>query len=112
MKKFTIIILWLSLMLTACKKSDSTFSRQVPGNWTRDRSGTMFIGSDGSWSIKPSSDSLTNSYAGTWQIKDHVFIMTFTNDPMKGGIARYTIIRVDDHQLVYEDSGNIHTNSR
>jgi major membrane immunogen (membrane-anchored lipoprotein) len=112
MKKSTVIILALSLILTACKKSDSKLSQQIPGKWTGHRPRIMVVGSDGSWATKSSSDSLTNSNAGTWQIKRGIFIMTFTNDSMKGGTMYCKIIRVDDHQFIYENGGNLYTNNR
>ncbi len=100
-------------MLTACKKSDTKLSQQVPGTWTRDSSDILVIDSDGSWSIKPSSGSPKNIYAGTWHIKGGILIMTMTN-ASSNGFAKSRILRVDDHQLVYQDilGGNIQTNSR
>jgi hypothetical protein len=60
----------------------------------------------------------TNTFSGTWQIKDGFFIMTLTNSPnpnrsaSAADVVRYKIVRMDEHQFIYEDSGRTVTLSR
>jgi hypothetical protein len=116
--KFTPIILALSLLLTACRRHDVKLEQQIAGTWTRDESGTLTFAPDGSFSIVSWKQSHTNSFAGTWQISERVLIMTITNAPvikgrsLVGGVERYNIVHVDDHQFLYEESGQTHTLSR
>jgi hypothetical protein len=116
--KFTRIIFALSLLLTACSRRDAKLDRQIAGTWTREGSGTMTFTSDGSFSTILRKPDHTNSFAGTWQIRDRVLIMTLTNAPaikgrsLVGGVERYNIIHVDDHEFLYEESGQTHTLSR
>jgi hypothetical protein len=66
---------------------------------------------DGSFSIISRKPSHTNFFAGTWQIRDRVLIMTLTNAPvvkgrsLVGGIERYSIVYADDHQLICNQDG-------
>ena len=114
MKYCLLPLFGLSLLLAGCNKtpSDAAIRRQIVGAWTYNQDEVLTIAPDGSWSIMESSNSLTSTYAGTSQIKNGILIMTMTNAPSKGGIAKCRILHVDDHQLVYEDGGTIHTNSR
>jgi len=117
--RFTLSILALSLLLTACSRRDAKLDRQVAGVWNREStSNTMTYASDGSFSIIVRKPSHTNSYAGTWQIRDQVLIMTYTNAPvvkgrsLVGGIERYSIIHADDHQLICNEDGQTVTLTR
>jgi len=116
MKCYLLLLLGLSLLFAGCNKTptDAVIRRQIVGAWTYNHDGACTIAPDGGWSIMESSNSLTSTYAGTWQIKNGILIMAMTNASSKGGIAKCKILHVDDHQLVYQDvlGGNIQTNSR
>ena len=94
-------------------------SQQITGSWTSTRSGTeMAISPDGSWLTRNMVPGHTNTFSGTWQVKDGFFIMTLTNSPnpnrpaSAGDVVRYKIIRMDEHQFIYEDSGRAVTLTR
>jgi hypothetical protein len=98
--KNTITLFALSLLLTGCHKatSDDVISHQVVGSWADTRDKTPFtISSNGSYSIVVGQV----NHAGTWQIRDGVFIMTHTN--LDHAVERLKIVRVDDHQIVFGD---------
>jgi hypothetical protein len=117
-EKFTFIILALSLLLTACNRRDSKLDQQIAGTWTREGSGTLTFAPDGSFLIVVVKPDHTNSFAGTWQTKHRVLIMTLTNAPvinvrsLIGGVEQYNIIAVNDHEFLYEESGQTNTLSR
>ena len=115
MKYYLLPLFGLSLLLAGCNKtpSDAVIRRQIVGTWTYNQDGAFTFAPDGSWSIMESKLKVTNSFAGTWQIKDDVFYMTTTNSRIKdgpaavGGVQRYKIIHLDDQTLIYGDGQNV-----
>ena len=66
----------------------------------------MTLSPDGSFSLL---DSTNKPSAGTWQIKDGVFIMAFTTAPDAGMVGieyKCKIVRLDDHELIYAGRGH------
>jgi hypothetical protein len=125
MKKQTSRVLLacaIALAFAGCSpaqhQSDADIRQNVSGTWTRDVYGTMTIAPDGSWSNMALNANLTNFYAGTWQLKDGVIIMTLTNTSVSdesssvGHTKQYNVIHVDDHQFIYELSGVTNTLNR
>jgi hypothetical protein len=116
--RVTLIILGLSLLLTACSRSDADLRRQVVGTWTREETSTMNIAPNGGYTLVAREPNRTNLFAGTWQIRNGVFILTLTNAPAAPGGSRvgtvelYTIEFVDDHQLVCQQCGQTITLTR
>jgi hypothetical protein len=117
--KTAFTVLALGLLLTACSRRDATQSHQIAGSWISTRSGAeMVISSDGSWLTRNIVPGHTNTFSGTWQTNDGFFIMTLTNSPnpnrpaSSADVVRYKIIRVDEHQFIYEDSGRTVTLTR
>jgi hypothetical protein len=120
--KYTPIILILSLLLTACSRHDAELTQKIPGSWkhvgtsTRDDStysSSTTILPDGTFSYirQRNERPLTYTMAGTWQIKHGFMLMTITNRSDQnmgaklGEVSKCRIIRLDDHQLVYEVVG-------
>lgn len=116
MKRYLLLLFGLSLLLAGCNKtpSDAVIRQQIVGAWTYEQNGAFTFTPDGSWSILESSNSLKSTYAGTWQIQNGILTMMMTNASSKGGIAKCKILRVDNHQLVFQDvsGGKIETHSR
>ena len=110
--KHATTILPLILLLTACSRRATTLDQQIAGTWTQ--YGTRWTNTtdyvpDGSFSVITRKSSDSHSSAGTWKLEDRVLIVTFTNasnvsHPLDV-VARYRIIHVDDHQFIYEQSG-------
>jgi hypothetical protein len=95
----------LSLLLTVCSGQDADLSKQIIGTWTSDdKQSTETYAPDGSFLTLTRASNHTNSFAGTWQIKDGIMIETFTNAPfhLTGQIFQYRIHVLDGHQLEYE----------
>ncbi len=117
MKKFIIIILVLSSILTGCNRRDTKLTRAVSGSWTHGAH-EIAMSPDGSFfeSFHPPKGTLT--YAGTWQIKDGILSFTVTNvsgpkpHEAVGSVDRGTIISVDAHHLVYKSQGQTISLSR
>jgi hypothetical protein len=115
MRYYLLPLFGLSLLLAGCNKtpSDAVIRRQIVGTWTFNQDGALTISPDGNWSIMESKLKATNSFAGTWQIKDDAFYMTTTNSRIPlgpsavGGVQRYKIIHVDDQTLIYGDGQNV-----
>jgi hypothetical protein len=115
--KYGFVVLTLSLLLTGCGR-DAALTRKIPGVWKREGTNseakdtfvsTTTISRDGTfsfvrtWNQRPH----TNTYAGTWKIKNGVMLMTLTNRsgrnpnvPAWVGPLEAKIIQLDDHQLV------------
>jgi hypothetical protein len=124
--RFTLSFILFALLLIGCRSEDTKLSQQILGTWTRaagdwsvvyDGSlphwklkppGSMTILSDGTFSSSWGSSNSFDSYRGTWQIKDGMLILTDTNRNgtaklvLSGRVGGNKIVRVDDHQLVYE----------
>jgi hypothetical protein len=120
--RFALIFLTLSLLLTGCGR-DAKLTKKIPGIWKHDGTSTggtdtftstMTISHDGTfsyfrvWNEKP----LTNTFAGTWQIRGDIMFMTLTNRsgpnpniPAWVSPMQARIIRLDDHQMVEEMDG-------
>jgi hypothetical protein len=126
--RFALTLLTLSLLLTGCSR-DSKLTKKIPGTWKRE--GTSTQGTDtftSTMTISPNSTfsyfrlwnerQLTNTFAGTWQIRGGVMFMTLTNrsgpNPHvpAGAIVKSRIIRLDDHQMVQEEDGITNLSSR
>jgi hypothetical protein len=127
--KYTPIIMAVSLLVAGCGR-DGKLTKKIPGVWKRDGTSTggtdtftstMTISPDGTfsyfraWNEKP----LTNTFAGTWQIRGGIMFMTLTNrsgpNPnIPAGVTpmQARIIRLDDHQLVEEMDGITNISSR
>jgi len=119
--KYTPIILALSLLLTACSRHDTEFTKQIPGIWKQELStytNTLTIVPDGSFSfsriiLNKSDFDFTNT--GTWLIRGGRIVMTATNQsgahPLPlGDFFKAEIVHLDDHTWVFKmDDG--HTNS-
>ena len=126
--RFVLILLALSLFLTGCGH-DSKLTKKIPGSWQHEGTsiqGTdtftsmMTISPDGTFSYFRvwNEKSLTNTFAGTWQIRDGFMFMTVTNrsgpNPHvpPGAVIKSKIIRLDDHQFVEETDGITNISSR
>jgi hypothetical protein len=106
--KIILSLLAFSLFLTACSKSngDAAMSRKITGAWADASDKTPFtISSDGSYSIVTGGV----NHAGTWQIRDGVFIMMHTN--LDHAVERMRIVRVDDHQFVIGEEKGTRTST-
>jgi len=101
----------LSSILTACSRRDTKLAEEIPGTWTHSAH-AMAMTPDGSFTESFRSKTGTNTFAGTWQIKDGILIFTTTNDPAGASVQRYKISHLDAHQLVYEMNGQTITLSR
>jgi hypothetical protein len=116
-----ILLVGVSLILTACSSYDSKLGRQITGTWSRQigtSSGkepaafTRTISRDGSFSTSIGRSSALVTYRGTWLIKDGDLTLTVTNAQGLGGhragspvgsIDHIMTIHVDDHQWIYVD---------
>ena len=109
--KTIFIFLTLSLLLTACNRQSAKFSKQIVGTWQSKGAGTESFNTDASFLIKERTSTQTNDYAGTWQIKDTVMTLTFTNatgsapEVQAGNTIDFKIIRMDAHHLSYTVNG-------
>jgi hypothetical protein len=126
--RFALVILAFGLLLTGCNR-DAKLTKRVPGVWKHEEINTQGADTftstttffpDGTfsylraWNEKP----LTNTFAGTWQIKDGFILMTLTSrsgpnpDVPPGVIMKWRIIRLDSHELVDEVDGVTNISSR
>jgi hypothetical protein len=127
--KFILIITTLSLLLIGCSEQDINFSHQIAGTWTRQTSFNMrtfswtnpvtftaTFSSGGSFTESLGHRDSLVTYQGAWLVKEGELVMTVTNaqgtgnhqaGPV-GSVDRGRIIRVDEHELIYETDG--HTN--
>jgi hypothetical protein len=126
--KFALTFLALSLLLSGCSR-DAKLSKKILGTWKHDGTNTQGTGTftstttiapDGTfsylriWNERP----LTNTFAGTWQIREGFMFMPLTNrsgpNPQvpPGAIIKNRIIRLDDHEFVCETDGITNISSR
>jgi hypothetical protein len=126
--KYAITFLALSFLLMGCNR-DAKLTKEIPGTWKHDGvstgssqdtyASTMTISRDGTfsyfrlWNEKP----LTNTYAGTWQVKGGFMLLTLTNrsgpHPLpRNAVIKSKIIRLDDHEFVDEADGITNISSR
>ena len=116
--KILLTIFSLGLLLTACSGRDGKLAQQMTGTWHRDESETITLAPAGNFSRLLRKAGHTDSFTGTWQIKDRVLLMTITSasdarsGPLIGGVESWNLLRVDDHHLVYEQSRQTYTLSR
>ena len=116
--KVLLIVFSLVLLLTACSGREGKLAQHITGTWHRDESDTITFAPGGSFSRLLRKAGHTDSFTGTWQIKDRVLLMTITSasdarsGPLIGGVESWNIVRVDDHHLVYEQSRQTNTLSR
>jgi hypothetical protein len=103
--KYTLIIVALSLLTTACGRQDAKLSKQIVGTWSSSRQhSTETYASDGSFLTLVQMQYKTNIYAGTWQITGGIMVETYTNAPfhLAGQTFQFRIHSLDDHELEYE----------
>src|SRR4029077_10485963 len=99
--KYTTAILFLSLLLTGCGRSDTKLSQQVAGTWWQGKSAMMVFNPNGGFSFRMWAGGRTNGFAGTWQIQEGVMTMTVTNTgnaESRGGVGEtqhFKIVRLD-----------------
>jgi hypothetical protein len=126
--RFALTFLVLSLLLSGCSH-DAKLSKKILGTWMHEGTNTQgtatftnttIIAPDGTfsylriWNERP----LTNTFAGTWQIREGFMFMTLTNrsgpNPQvpPGAIIKCRIIRLDDHEFVCETDGITNISSR
>jgi hypothetical protein len=127
--KYSLTILALSLLLMGCSR-DARLTKEIPGVWKQEVissqssdafASTTTISRDATfsyvrlWNERP----ITNTFAGTWKIRDGVMFMTLTNrsgpNPnIPAGVApmQSRIIHLDDHQMVEEIDGTTNILSR
>jgi hypothetical protein len=110
--KTILALLTLSLVLTACRRQDTSLSSQIIGTWPSSGANwtnTTIYNPDGSFSIEKQKQGESQSSVGTWKIDDGFLTMTFTNSSITGhnspvGMTeRYHIIHLDSHELQMED---------
>ena len=109
---------------------DARLTKEIPGVWKQEVissqssdafASTTTISRDATfsyvrlWNERP----ITNTFAGTWKIRDGVMFMTLTNrsgpNPnIPAGVApmQSRIIHLDDHQMVEEIDGTTNILSR
>jgi hypothetical protein len=119
--KSVLRVVLLSLLLAACGPRTPKYRNPLVGTWARTNDGSMTLLEDGTFhsrwtnfSAKPAADW---SYDGTWEIKDGFLVCVVTNANAHnttnaeavGSVERYSIVRVDNNQLVTESGGQ--TNS-
>jgi hypothetical protein len=112
--KLILSLFLLSLVLTSCGRRDA-ISQQVIGTWHQGEYSTTVFNPDGSYSSSWVNKGQTNdyaNYAGTWQIRDGMMVMTLTNVSSSDHLAKigdvriFKIIHVDGHNLSYEYNGH------
>jgi hypothetical protein len=126
--RFALTFILLGLLLTGCSSPDTKISQRLLGTWTRpagispvasdggfiswepDPSGSMTILSDGRFSSYWGSGK-NDSFRGKWVVKGGMLIMIFTDEdgsviPAISGHKR-KVIRVDEHQLVYDNAKGV-----
>ena len=116
--KWTLPILALSILLTACgHQSDAQIRKNLPGAWhfveassNQDRS-IFSISSSGDFtndSIRPDGTVVVET-AGTFQVQDGYLIGTVTKSSQKGQkvpfVLRTKIVRADDREMVIVADG-------
>ena len=73
--------------------------------------------SDGSYTMHFGRSNAMKTWQGTWLVKDGRFDLTCTNTPKHKvgavvGVDNVNIVHVDDHQFIFGESGDTHTNTR
>jgi hypothetical protein len=116
--KYTIPILALSILLTACcHRSDAEIRKNLPGAWhfvesssNQDRS-VFTVSPSGDFTnvvIRPDG-TVGAETAGTFQVQDGYLIGTVTKSSQKGQkvpfVLRTKIVRVDDTEMVVVADG-------
>jgi hypothetical protein len=112
-----VIIVSLLVWSHSRRPSDSQIRQAVSGSWKASNPKSRFemtITSDGGFAYGTSSNH--DAIAGTWQLKDGVFIMTTTKSPrsnaLAGGVVRCRVIRLDDHEFAFDMGGETVTLKR
>jgi hypothetical protein len=103
--KCPLIILALSLLMTACSRQDAKLSKQIVGTWSSSSQHSMeTYAPDGTFLTLVQMQNKTNVYAGTWQITNGIMVETYTNAPfhLTGQTFQFRIYSLNDHQLEYE----------
>jgi heat shock protein HslJ len=107
--KYPLIILALSLLMTACSRQDSTFNKKIVGGWRTVMGDTVTFNTDGSFrgtelNVNPPR---TNDYIGTWQISGGILTITPTSvsgrnpEVQVGYTVHFKIMDLDAHHLYY-----------
>ena len=103
--------LFLILLLAGCSRPDAQLSHEIVGVWLHELPGTpvlLTIGSDGGFAsnmwypnLHPN---LTNTWSGTWEVSNGVFITTSTksNGVPIHFVSRCRIVQLDRHVLTCE----------
>jgi hypothetical protein len=97
---------------------DAKLGRQLIGTWSREGVNPITVVADGTWLFSGMPDR-----TGTWQVRNDVLVLTFTNSSpvvsaivgghsVVGSAIRYKIIQVDEHQLIYNDGAKTITLTR
>jgi hypothetical protein len=118
--KQTLTVFLLGLIFAACSGPNAKVDRQITGTWYKDVPfnperfswivPSRTFSADGSFSQSsgPPSDCVT--YQGTWFVKGHECVMTFTNLHCTGItcgagplpiVDRCKIVSLDDHNFVF-----------
>ena len=128
--KFAITFLAVSLLLMGCRR-DAKLTKKIPGTWKHDGistgssrdtyTSTLTIAPDSTfsffrlWNERP----ITNTYSGTWKIRDGFMLLTLTNrngpHPLPTNfkpVIKSRIIRLSDHEFVDEADGITNISSR
>lgn len=123
MKKFIVIGLGIVLLLVVSglvwqhhkPPSDAEIHQTIIGTWRNPGGyGQMTLDSDGSFSSSWKAGNHTNTFYGTWHVKDGELTMAGTNRnaPPFSDTSRSKIIQVDSHVLIFADIGHQHETNR
>jgi len=115
--KYPTIILALSLLLTACRRNDAEFTKQIPGVWKEELktyTNVLTIVADGSFSYSriTANPDTTFTNTGTWWIRGGRIVLTATTRsgahalPL-GDIIKTEINHLDDHNWMIETDDEI-----
>jgi hypothetical protein len=107
-----VVLLWQN----AKHSSDAKLARQITGTWTRSIYEVTFL-SDGSYTMHFGRSNAMKTWQGTWLVKGGGLVLTCTNAPNHKvgavvGVDNVNIVHVDEHQFIFEESGDTHTNTR
>jgi hypothetical protein len=110
--KHTTIILALSLLLAACSRHNTGFTKQIPGIWKQvvmSCTNTLTIVPDGSFSFSRTlaSSDMDFTNIGTWLIRNGRIVLTATNQngahPLPlGDFFKAEIVHLDEHELDFK----------
>lgn len=108
--KYTIVFITLTLLLTACSRSDVKTSYQIAGVW-QVGTGRVTFNSDGTFSTVKHDSSGTNIFSGTWQVQSGFLDMVLTNvsgpnpKAQVGETNRLQIVSSDAYHITWKMGG-------